>query len=63
MIQRRLKYEDIIFGGGVIDSILSKLWMGHGTSLLDKINDDYTPKHNSLPVRLNVISSMIHGIA
>ena len=63
MIQRRLKYDDIIFCGGAIDSILSKFLMGHGTSLRDRLNDDYTPKQNSLSVRLNDIASMIHDIA
>lgn len=86
MIQRRLKPDDIIFGGGVIDSILSKFtyskypgehhayslapdtykvplnWMGPGTSLKDRLNDDYTPKQDSLPVRLNDKVSMNHDI-
>ena len=77
MIQILLKPDDVIFGGGVIDSILSKFtyskypgehhacslapdtymrpmnWMGPGTSLLDILNDDYTPKQNSLPIRFN----------
>ena len=87
MIQRRLKPSDIAFGGGVIDSILSKFtyskypgehhayslapdtymrplnWMGPGTSLRNRLNDDYTPKQDSLPVRLNDKVSMMHDIA
>ena len=87
MIQRRLKPDDIIFGGGIIDAILSKFtyskypgehhayslapdtykvglnWMGPGTSLKDRLNDDYTPKQDSLPVRLNDKVSMMHDIA
>ena len=87
MIQRRLKPADIIFGGGVIDAILSKFtyskypdehhacglapdtykvglnWMGPGTSLKDRLNDDYTSKQDSLPIPLNDQVSMKHDIA